>query len=468
MQGQKSKTVTTVNIGLIRKSRAPLTYGLFLGMIVGGHSPAFAQTTIDLDRVAQQRTIWPSAQSSFPKLSSSDPVAYQKLMASASCRDFVNYSTKQIDQADGFNTDQLVVLKNGKVVFEFFDGDYGPESLHSLWSASKSVSATMVGAAIQSGVYDPSGANLGLHSKLNVFYPSPWRNSIVQNSAGFEQDYDQIDVENLLNMTANFKWLEAYDSELSQSTFLPMLYGWGRSQMASFALMQPMEKWGPGRRFNYSGGNANIMMGLLRQTYGASFKTLPDDLLFSRIGITKSFFEMDASGLFVGASYAYMTPYDLARLGYLYLNNGVWNHQRILPQDWVHDALELTEGLRHVNELAPADQADLRAYVKSEGVYGNRTLWLNHSVEALNYPAEFPHAPSDMFFAAGHYGQLMLVMPTQDLVIARTGHDASYWSKIDDLASKAVSCFSGYGADNSRFRIASKSQHAPLSAGGRP
>ena len=468
MQVQKSQTYTSLNTGIVRTFRSPMALCLMLAVLGGGSLPALAQTTIDLDWVAQQRSIWPSAQSSFPKLSSSDPAAYQKLMASASCRDFVNFSTKQIEQPDGFNTDQLVVLKNGKVVFEFFDGDYGPESLHSLWSASKSVSATMVGAAIQSGVYDPSGANLGLHSKLNVFYPSTWRNSIVQNSAGFEHDYDQIDVENLLNMTANFKWLEAYDSELSQSTFLPMLYGWGRSQMASFALMQPMEKWGPGRRFNYSGGNANIMMGLLRQTYGARFKTLPDDLLFSRIGITKSFFEMDASGLFVGASYAYMTPYDLARLGYLYLNNGVWNHQRILPQDWVHDALELTEGLRHVNEFTPTEQADLRAYVKSEGVYGNRTLWLNRSVDALNCPAEFPHAPSDMFFAAGHYGQLMLVMPTQDLVIARTGHDASYWSKIDGFASKAVSCFSGYGADNSRFRTANKAQHAPLSAGGRP
>ncbi len=439
----------------MQKSNATFVGALVVVVLTFGiGSQAHSETSIDLDRVAQQRTIWPAAQMNFPKVSVQDPSAYQKLMTTPACRDFVAYNTGAIDKAGGFNTDQLVVLKNGRIVYEFFDGDYGPQSLHSLWSASKSVASTMVGASIQAGIHDPSGAQIGLHSKLNVFFPSPWRNSFVKGSIGFETDYDQIDVENLLNMTANFKWLEAYDSSLRESTFLPMLYGSGRSQMASFALIQPMEKWGPGRRFNYSGGNANIMMGLLRQTYGSEqFKTLPDTLLFSRIGATKSFFETDASGLFVGASYAYMTPYELARLGYLYLNNGVWNHQRILPPEWVHDALQLTEGLRHVSDFTPTEQMDLRNYVKSEGVYGNRTLWLNHSVDALNYPAEFPHSPSDMFFAAGHYGQLMIVLPTQDLVIARTGHDSAYWDKIDGMTSKAVACFAGFGIDNSRFRI---------------
>jgi hypothetical protein len=48
-----------------------------------------------------------------------------------------------------------------------------------------------------------------------------------------------------------------------------------------------------------------------------------------------------------------------------------------------------------------------------------------------------------MFFAAGHYGQLIIILPTQNLVIARTGHDAEYWSKIDQLVAKAIACFAG-------------------------
>jgi CubicO group peptidase (beta-lactamase class C family) len=436
------------------KQNSALILSIMVGLCSVVHpSIASSQTRIDLEQVAQHRSVWPKKDENFPKLAVNSPAFEDQLMRTGQCQSFVEFATGHVDQPNGFNTDQLVVLKNGMIVYEWFSPDTGPDSLHSLWSASKSVSSTLIGAAIARQNLTPQGTRLSEKTLLSDFFAPERRLPLVAKPSAFENFYSRVTIENLLNMTANFKWLEAYDSSLSESTFLPMLYGSGRANMANFALTQPMEPDGPGKRFNYSGGNANLMMAVLAQTAavnGQNYASLPDDLLFSRLGATRSFFEKDAFGIFVGASYAYMTPYEMARLGYLYLNNGVWNKDRILPRNWVSQALELSEGLKHVAELPPTEVAKFAAYVKDEGVYGNRTLWLNRSVPQIGYANEFKNSPSDMFFAAGHYGQLIIVLPTEDMVIVRTGHDSSYWSKIDALTSGAVNCFANYGVRNDR------------------
>jgi hypothetical protein len=129
----------------------------------------------------------------------------------------------------------------------------------------------------------------------------------------------------------------------------------------------------------------------------------------------------------------------MARLGDFYINNGQWNGEQLLPENWILEAQQISSPLL-LNRFAHDEQ--YKAYVKSEGVFSNRSFWLNQDIPHLDMQHEFPHAPADMFFAAGHYGQLLIILPSQKIVIAATGHNKEYWSKIDKLVSHAVACYS--------------------------
>jgi CubicO group peptidase (beta-lactamase class C family) len=364
-------------------------------------------------------------------------------------------------------------------VFQWFDSPaYREDNPHALWSASKTISSTIAAAAIQKQLPLPQGGVFSAETYLSAIIPfdehvndlekwSPLKKKSWQKMPGSKNNfyiktstrprntqeilreknlYEAIQIKHLIMMGSGFAWDESYESDPVKSSFIPMLYGRGAKNMAAYALGQPMA-YAPGTRWNYSGGNSVILMEALRRILPKEQSNrFPEDLLFGPLGIHSAVFEQDASGTFVGSSYVYIAPEDLLKIGYLYAQDGVWNGQRILPEGWTHQAQILSEALTAKPQITPYD------YIESEGVFSNATFWLNIAVPGnwtvngklvTEYGPEFPKSPSKMFFAAGHYGQLLIILPEEELVIARTGHDAEYWSQIDDLASKAKSCFSG-------------------------
>ena len=89
--------------------------------------------------------------------------------------------------------------------------------------------------------------------------------------------------------------------------------------------------------WQYSSGTTNIISRALRAVINddAVYAEFPHRALFDRIGMSSALIEADASGAFIGSSFGYATARDWARLGMLYVNDGVWNGQRILPEGWV-------------------------------------------------------------------------------------------------------------------------------------
>jgi CubicO group peptidase (beta-lactamase class C family) len=347
-----------------------------------------------------------------------------ELAATPQCKAFDKVvRLESADEKSGFQMDQIVVHKNGEVVYSWADGAYKMNSLHSLWSASKTVAATLAGVAIQQG-------RLSLESKVSEFFPKKFQDATQQKR------YDAITIENLINMSSGFTWDESYESDPVNSSFIEMIYGKASSSMATFALQQNLEIE-PGQKWNYSGGNANILMAILHKIYGDD--KFPQNQLFKKLGITRSFFESDRTGTPIGSSYAYFTPEEFAKLGDFYLNNGVVNGERLLPENWIQQAQTLSNPLR-LNRFSK--DAKYKNYVKSEGAFSNRSFWLNQDIPNLDFKHEFPDAPANMFFAAGHYGQLLIMLPSQGIVIAATGHNKEYWSKIDKLVSNTLACFS--------------------------
>jgi CubicO group peptidase (beta-lactamase class C family) len=211
-----------------------------------------------------------------------------------------------------------------------------------------------------------------------------------------------ITVDLLLRQSSGLLWNEVYESSPLNSNVIAMLYGRGHRDMAAFAAAQPLVH-PPGAVWAYSSGTTLILQRILRSRIGsdAEYHAFPRQALFDPIGMKSALIEPDAAGTFVGSSYSYATARDWARFGLLYLRDGSWKDTRILPEGWVD----------YTRTPAPA---------APHGEYGAH-FWLNAGAAERGAPAPDPRAPTDLFYASGHDGQVIAIVPSRDLVIVRLG-----------------------------------------------
>lgn len=270
-------------------------------------------------------------------------------------------------------TAALVVAYKGKLVAEQYwkEQSVTPDTRLWGWSMDKSIINAMIGVLVKQG-------------KLAVNAIAPvkeWQNDRRR----------EITINDLLQMSSGLKWDEDY-GDISEAT--NMLYR--QRNCYSSAIAAPYEKK-PGSEWKYSSGTTNILSGIIRNTLNDDnlYFDFPYAMIFRKIGMNSMVFETDASGYFVGSSYGYATARDWARFGQLYLQNGVWKGDSILPEGWVD----------YTRTPAPA----------SKGRYGAQ-FWLNRSGELLDIP-------TDMFSCKGHRGQMIFIIPSRNIVVVRLGFE---------------------------------------------
>src|ERR1700730_7447666 len=161
-----------------------------------------------------------------------------------------------------------------------------------------------------------------------------------------------------------------------------------------------LEQWPPntvGRYHNTDPVLINYLIRLGVEKRGEEYLSFPHRALFDKLGIRTMVIETDPFGNFLGQGYELASGRDWARLGNLYLQDGVWNDERILPEGYA----------KFVSTLAPAWEADKRP------IYGG-FFWINGD-------RRFP-VPRDAYYMAGAGGQTTLIIPSHDLVVVRLGH----------------------------------------------
>jgi CubicO group peptidase (beta-lactamase class C family) len=263
----------------------------------------------------------------------------------------------------------VVVYDNIIVAEKYLEGfDMYTECLG--WSMAKSVTSSLVGILVKEG-------------KLDIYKTTgidEWQND----------NRSTITVNNLLHMNSGLKWVENY-FDLSEVT--RMLYM--RGDMFGYAIKSPLI-YKPDSIFYYSSGTANIISGIIRKTIGDDhdYYSFPYVRLFNCVGMRNTLFEADPAGTFVSSSYCYATPRDWARFGVLYLNNGIFEGDTILPDWWVKYTTTPANG--------------------SSGIYGAQ-FWLHHE-------KKFPDVPEDMYFCDGFNGQRIFIIPSKKLVVVRMGY----------------------------------------------
>jgi CubicO group peptidase (beta-lactamase class C family) len=251
------------------------------------------------------------------------------------------------------------------------------------WSMGKSLTATLLGILIKQGVYE-----------LSQPAPIPeWQTPGDPRA--------KIRIADLLHMSSGLRIKAPQDPDYDPSGPYPdhlYLYT-GSVDSFHYAATRPLQ-WPPntvGRYHNTDPVLINYLIRLGVEKRGEEYLSFPHRALFDKLGIRTMVIETDPFGNFLGQGYELASGRDWARLGNLYLQDGVWNDERILPEGYA----------KFVSTLAPAWEADKRP------IYGG-FFWINGD-------GRFP-VPRDAYYMAGAGGQTTLIIPSHDLVVVRLGH----------------------------------------------
>ena len=267
----------------------------------------------------------------------------------------------------------LMVIYKGQPVAEIYRDDFDRNSRFLSWSVAKSITNAITGLMVRDGLID-------IHKPVAV---EEWT----------KDKRASITISNLLRMNSGLEWNETYGN-LSDVT--AMLYK--ISDMGKYTAEKPAEAPADSI-WIYSSGTTNLVCKILRNSFfnDTEYHKYPREALFNKTGMRSAVFEMDASGTFVGSSYLYATMRDYARFGLLYLNQGIWDGEQLLPEDWVKYTTTTANG--------------------SEGQYG-AFFWLNKS-------GDLPDLPRDTYLCKGHNGQYIVIIPSKELIVVRTGYSKS-------------------------------------------
>lgn len=278
-------------------------------------------------------------------------------------------------------TKAVVVLHDGKLVAERYAPGYGPET--PIWghSVTKSVTQALIGILVHQGL-------------LRVGQAAPiaaWDSPADPRRA--------ITVDQLLRMDSGLPFDET-DGPVNPATHM-----WFReTDSAAYAARMPLVH-PPGTSWGYSNLGYALLSRLVGDATGDNAVGAEGFVrreLFAPLGMDHAVIETDAVGTLLGSGFMYASARDFARFGQLYMNDGVANGRRILPEGWA-------------------------AYSRSQTLdtgYG-AGFWTNlvneGSVPVWDAPWGMPQLPKDMFYARGAFGQYIIIVPSERLVVVRLG-----------------------------------------------
>ena len=289
------------------------------------------------------------------------------------------------DARERLGTRGVVVVWKGRIVAERYASGFTKSTPQLGWSMSKSVTSLVLGRMVQQGKVALTDNHL---------------------RPEWTDERASITVQDLLRMRSGLAWDETYDLG---TPITEMLYN--QPDMAAFVagrkLAHPV-----GTVQQYSSGSTTLLCSVLNSKVNLG-ADLPRRELLAQLGVSSAVWEADAVGTPVCSSYLWATARDWAAIGQFALADGVWNGKRLLPQGWLK---ETTTTLPIANREDPNYAGG---------------WWTNLTPEGSLVA---PNLPRDAYWASGHDGQRMFVVPSKKLVVVRLGFSPS----ADDLRTEAL------------------------------
>jgi CubicO group peptidase (beta-lactamase class C family) len=288
------------------------------------------------------------------------------------------------DQArEARGTRAILVLKDGELIAERYAEGFDQNTRQLGWSMTKSVTSLLVGRLVAEGKIS-----------LNDDQLRPeWKDNRAD-----------ITFEHLLRMTSGLAWDETY---ALGTPVTQMLYG--EEDMGNYVASLPAEH-NPGEYQEYSTGNTQLVCDILRDQLSVD-ANLPREFIFQPLGLSSAVIEPDASGTPVCGSYMWASPRDWAAIAQFALQEGEWEGEKLLPEGWM--------------QLASSSP---QVKTQDEG-YG-MGFWINTLPDGS---VVYPELPPDAYFAEGHDGQWLVIVPSAKLVVVRLGFSPEV--EFDDVGA---------------------------------
>ncbi len=292
----------------------------------------------------------------------------------------INTAFDKKTYGDGTETTAIIVTTPTEMLGEKYIKGNTAYTSQRTWSVAKSIAASVLGVAVKEGIIDTS-------APANI---PEWQSS--------GDPRGKITLQNLLNMSSGL-----YSGKKGSRT--DQLYT-GGARVTDRSTRAPLDAM-PGKRWRYANNDTLLVVRSLRAAIGddAKYLAYPFEKLLHKIGMNNTALETDWEGNFIMSSQVWTTARDLARLGILYLNDGAWKDEQILPKGWGD----------YVRTPAPVQPPLIGKDGKPDWGYGAQFWLLDERFDL----------PNDTYVAAGHRGQYIVIIPSKDLVIIRRGYDES-------------------------------------------
>jgi CubicO group peptidase (beta-lactamase class C family) len=291
----------------------------------------------------------------------------------------------------------LLIIKDGMLVFEeYFQGDkfnlaqftgetgFDRDDTHNLCSVTKSFTSALIGIAIDRGYIQ------SVDQAMFDFFPEY---SYILTSKPEKGD---ITLRHLLTMTSGLEWDDESHPYSDPRNDMYQLFS--SSNPIRYIFLKPLVET-PGTVFAYRNCNTNVLGEIVRKASEDRLDVFAEKHLFSKLGITEYEWQMLPNSVVFCSGDLRLRPRDMAKFGYLFLNGGVWQNERIISQQWVDISTQkLIDPNNYTSNFSWADG------------YGYQ-WWIWEDIYSVAFPS---------YFASGWGGQWIIIAPQHDLVVVST------------------------------------------------
>jgi|SRR5215813_84998 len=272
-------------------------------------------------------------------------------------------------RAHNIRIHSLLIIRNGYIVLDAYCYPYDKEQVHDVASVTKSITSALIGIAIDRGKIK------SLREPVLTIFPD-------RQIANRDARKQRLTTEHLITMSSGLDC----QFEPNEPTLRQMRQS---GDWVQFMLDLPMIAEA-GDKFVYCSGGMHLLSGVISQTVGMSAFDFARQTLFTPLGIRDAIWPSDAKGVSHGWGDLRLHPHDMAKIGYLWLNHGLWNSKRVVSAEWV----------------AESTRAHVSAGGDSDYGYG---WWVKS------------HARPFIYEAVGRGGQRIAVLPVENVIVVMTG-----------------------------------------------
>jgi CubicO group peptidase (beta-lactamase class C family) len=330
---------------------------------------------VGVEAATELESYWPTDgwRIATPEAAGIDPVKLDEMIEAVDSR--------------GIGADSLMVIRHGYIVSDAYFAPYNPWENHIIYSCTKSVVSTLIGIAIDEGYIDAD-----LDQRLLDIFPD----RTVRNPSAWKSD---ITLRDLLMMSAGLDARDSYHYDWEG------LDGLHEADDAIQYMLDLEMAFEPGSRFEYTNGVSHLLSCIITEATGMSALEFAEEHLFEPLGITGAEWSADSQGHNWGYSNLRITPHDMAKIGYLFLNGGEWDGEQVVSRDWVEEAT-------------------------SEKIHAGTDM--------DGYGYQWWTSPNGYYTALGYKGQFIHVVPELDLIMVTTSREPDDFIRIQNLLEEFV------------------------------